>query len=240
MSAIKGYMSQEFEDDMYLADVPNTPFIKNENFFIDEYDENNEVYMGPNIKPVPRGDKIKDEITGKVVLKVGDNISTDHIVPSDSKLLPYRSNVPYLAKFSFSKVDPEFYNRAVANNGGFIVGGDNYGQGSSREHAALVPNYLKIKAIFAVSFARIHRSNLINNGILPLVIKANEQDFFNDHDSYKIINIKEVVENNGEVEVINENTNESINASLTLSPREKVMIKYGGLLNAIKELGGDF
>ena len=240
LSAIKGYMSQEFEDDMYLADVPNTPFIKNENFFIDEYDENNEVYMGPNIKPVPRGDKIKDEITGKVVLKVGDNISTDHIVPSDSKLLPYRSNVPYLAKFSFSKVDPEFYNRAVANNGGFIVGGDNYGQGSSREHAALVPNYLKIKAIFAVSFARIHRSNLINNGILPLVIKANEQDFFNDHDSYKIINIKEVVENNGEVEVINENTNESINASLTLSPREKVMIKYGGLLNAIKELGGDF
>lgn len=240
LSAIKGYMSQEFEDDMYLADVPNTPFIKNENFFIDEYDENNEVYMGPNIKPVPRGDKIQDEIAGKVVLKVGDNISTDHIVPSDSKLLPYRSNVPYLAKFSFSKVDPEFYNRAVANNGGFIVGGDNYGQGSSREHAALVPNYLKIKAIFAVSFARIHRSNLINNGILPLVIKADEQDFFNDHDSYKIINIKEVVENNGEVKVINENTNESINASLTLSPREKVMIKYGGLLNAIKELGGDF
>ncbi|MFR1756439.1 MAG: aconitate hydratase, partial [Thomasclavelia spiroformis] len=169
LSAIKGYMSQEFEDDMYLADVPNTPFIKNENFFIDEYDENNEVYMGPNIKPVPRGDKIQDEITGKVVLKVGDNISTDHIVPSDSKLLPYRSNVPYLAKFSFSKVDPEFYNRAVANNGGFIVGGDNYGQGSSREHAALVPNYLKIKAIFAISFARIHRSNLINNCILPLV-----------------------------------------------------------------------
>ena len=213
LSAIKGYMSQEFEDDMYLADVPNTPFIKNENFFIDEYDENNEVYMGPNIKPVPRGDKIQDEITGKVVLKVGDNISTDHIVPSDSKLLPYRSNVPYLAKYSFSKVDPEFYNRAIANNGGFIVGGDNYGQGSSREHAALVPNYLKIKAIFAVSFARIHRSNLINNGILPLVIKADEQDFFNDHDSYKIINIKEVVENNGEVKVINENTNESINAS---------------------------
>ena len=240
LSAIKGYMSQEFEDDMYLADVPNTPFIKNENFFIDEYDENNEIYMGPNIKPVPRGDKIKDEIVGKVVLKVGDNISTDHIVPSDSKLLPYRSNVPHLAKFSFSKVDPEFYNRAIANNGGFIVGGDNYGQGSSREHAALVPNYLKIKAIFAVSFARIHRSNLINNGILPLVIKADEQDFFNDCDSYKIINIKEVVENNGVVKVINESTNESISASLTLSPREKVMIKYGGLLNAIKELGGDF
>lgn len=240
LSAIKGYMSEEFADDMYLDEVPNTPFIKNENFFIDEYDENNEVYMGPNIKPVPRGDKISDEISGKVVLKVGDNISTDHIVPSDSKLLPYRSNVPHLAKFSFSKVDPEFYDRAIANKGGFIVGGDNYGQGSSREHAALVPNYLKIKAIFAVSFARIHRSNLINNGILPLIIEANDQDFFNDQDNYKIVNIKNVVENNGNVKVINETTNETIEASLTLSPREKVMINYGGLLNAIKELGGEF
>ena len=239
LSAIKGYMSEEFEDDMYLEEVPNTPFIKNGNFFIDEYDENNEVYMGPNIKPVPRGEKITDEISGKVVLKVGDNISTDHIVPSDSKLLPYRSNVPHLAKFSFSKVDPEFYDRAIANNGGFIVGGDNYGQGSSREHAALVPNYLKIKAIFAVSFARIHRSNLINNGILPLVIEAKDQDFFNDQDSYKIVNIK-VVEHNGKVKVINETTNDSIEAELTLSPREKVMINYGGLLNAIKELGGEF
>lgn len=240
LSAIKGYMSEEFEDDMYLEEVPNTPFIKNGNFFIDEYDENNEVYMGPNIKPVPRGEKITDEISGKVVLKVGDNISTDHIVPSDSKLLPYRSNVPHLAKFSFSKVDPEFYDRAIANNGGFIVGGDNYGQGSSREHAALVPNYLKIKAIFAVSFARIHRSNLINNGILPLVIEAKDQDFFNDQDSYKIVNIKDVVEHNGKVKVINETTNYSIEAELTLSPREKVMINYGGLLNAIKELGGEF
>lgn len=240
LSAIKGYMSEEFEDDMYLEEVPNTPFIKNGNFFIDEYDENNEVYMGPNIKPVPRGEKITDEISGKVVLKVGDNISTDHIVPSDSKLLPYRSNVPHLAKFSFSKVDPEFYDRAIANNGGFIVGGDNYGQGSSREHAALVPNYLKIKAIFAVSFARIHRSNLINNGILPLVIEAKDQDFFNDQDSYKIVNIKDVVEHNDKVKVINETTNDSIEAELTLSPREKVMINYGGLLNAIKELGGEF
>ena len=240
LSATKGYMSEEFEDDMYLEEVPNTPFIKNGNFFIDEYDENNEVYMGPNIKPVPRGEKITDEISGKVVLKVGDNISTDHIVPSDSKLLPYRSNVPHLAKFSFSKVDPEFYDRAIANNGGFIVGGDNYGQGSSREHAALVPNYLKIKAIFAVSFARIHRSNLINNGILPLVIEAKDQDFFNDQDSYKIVNIKDVVEHNGKVKVINETTNDSIEAELTLSPREKVMINYGGLLNAIKELGGEF
>lgn len=240
LSAIKGYMSQEFEDDMYLADVPNTPFIKNENFFIDEYDENNEVYMGPNIKPVPRGDKIQDEITGKVVLKVGDNISTDHIVPSDSKLLPYRSNVPYLAKFSFSKVDPEFYNRAIANNGGFIVGGDNYGQGSSREHAALVPNYLKIKAIFAVSFARIHRSNLINNGILPIVIDQKGYDFFNEEDDYILLNVKESIENDQPIIVQNQRTKETLSTQLTLAPREKTMILQGGLLNAIKELGGDF
>lgn len=240
LSAIKGYLSEEFEDDMYLDEVPNTPFIKNKNFFINEYDEKTEIYMGPNIKPVPRGDKLIDKIEGKVVLKVGDNISTDHIVPSDSKLLPYRSNVPHLAKFSFCKVDDQFYQRAIDNHGGFIVGGDNYGQGSSREHAALVPNYLKIKAVIAISFARIHRSNLINNGILPLVINKEQYDFFNDNDRYELSDLLNAVENNKDVIVTNKNTNEKISVQLTLSSREKTMIKMGGLLNAIKELGGDF
>ena len=240
LSAIKGYLSEEFEDDMYLDEVPSTPFIKNTNFFINDYDPNTEVYMGPNIKPVPRGDKLKDSISGKVVLKVGDNISTDHIVPSDSKLLPYRSNVPHLAKFSFCKVDDQFYTRAIQNNGGFIVGGDNYGQGSSREHAALVPNYLKIKAIFALSFARIHRSNLINNGILPLVITKEQYDFFNDNDEYELLNLLEAVEKDLDVTVVNKTTNEKIQVQLTLSSREKGMIQYGGLLNAIKETGGKF
>lgn len=240
LSAIKGCLSCEFEDDMYLEDVPNTPFIKNANFFINEYDPETEVYMGPNIKPVPRGEKLTDELKGKVVLKVGDNISTDHIVPSDSKLLPYRSNVPHLAKFSFCKVDDQFYTRAIENHGGFIVGGDNYGQGSSREHAALVPNYLKIKAIFALSFARIHRSNLINNGILPLIIDSEGYDFFNDKDEYVLLDVKDAVENDKDVVVKNVNTNETITAGLKLSSREKVMILQGGLLNAIKELGGDF
>ena len=240
LSAIKGCLSCEFEDDMYLEDVTNTPFIKNANFFINEYDPETEVYMGPNIKPVPRGEKLTDELKGKVVLKVGDNISTDHIVPSDSKLLPYRSNVPHLAKFSFCKVDDQFYTRAIENHGGFIVGGDNYGQGSSREHAALVPNYLKIKAIFALSFARIHRSNLINNGILPLIIDSEGYDFFNDKDEYVLLDVKDAVENDKDVVVKNVNTNETITAGLKLSSREKVMILQGGLLNAIKELGGDF
>lgn len=240
LSAIKGYFSSDFSDYEALEEVPMTPFIKNPNYFINDYDPNHEVYMGPNIKPVPRGEKLTDSYTGKMVLKVGDNISTDHIVPSDSKLLPYRSNVPHLAKFSFYKVDPDFYKRAVANNGGFIVGGDNYGQGSSREHAALVPNYLKIKAVVALSFARIHRSNLINNGILPLVIKKEDYDFFNDQDSFTFHNLKESVEDNKEVVISNDTTGKTINATLTLSKREKVMIEYGGLLNAIKEIGGDF
>lgn len=240
LSAIKGCLSCQFEDDMYLDEVPNTPFIKNANFFINEYDPHTEVYMGPNIKPVPRGEKLSNEIEGKVVLKVGDNISTDHIVPSDSKLLPYRSNVPHLAKFSFCKVDDQFYNRAVANHGGFIVGGDNYGQGSSREHAALVPNYLKIKAIFALSFARIHRSNLINNGILPLIIDSQGYDFFNEEDQYVLCDVKDAVENDQDIIVKNMTTGKTLTVGLKLSPREKVMILQGGLLNAIKELGGDF
>ena len=240
LSAIKGCFSSDFSDYEALEEVPMTPFIKNPNYFINDYDPNHEVYMGPNIKPVPRGEKLTDSYTGKMVLKVGDNISTDHIVPSDSKLLPYRSNVPHLAKFSFYKVDPDFYKRAVANNGGFIVGGDNYGQGSSREHAALVPNYLKIKAVVALSFARIHRSNLINNGILPLVIKKEDYDFFNDQDSFTFHNLKESVEDNKEVVISNDTTEKTINSTVTLSKREKVMIEYGGLLNAIKEIGGDF
>lgn len=240
LSAIKGYLSQDFTDDMYLAEVPNLKFVKNDNFFLREYDPNNVVYMGPNIKPVPKGEKLVDQIEGKVVLKVGDNISTDHIVPSDSKLLPFRSNVPYLAKFSFSKVDPEFYNRAIENGGGFIVGGDNYGQGSSREHAALVPNYLKIKAVLAVSFARIHRSNLINNGILPLVIKAEDQDFFNYEHRYQLSDLINSVVNNRDVMIKDLETGKTITGKLSLTPREKVMIQHGGLLNAIKELGGDF
>ncbi|MGX8680637.1 MAG: aconitase family protein, partial [bacterium] len=240
LSAIKGYLSCEFEEGFTLDPVPYKPFIKNPNYFINEYDPSHEVYMGPNIKPVPRGEKLPDEITGKVVLKVGDNISTDHIVPSDSKLLPFRSNVPHLAKFSFSKVDDQFYNRAIANGGGFIVGGDNYGQGSSREHAALVPNYLKIKAVFALSFARIHRSNLINNGILPCVIDEAGYAFFNDQDDYQMSDLQDAVENGKDIVVTNLNTKESITVSCALAKREKVMIQYGGLLNAIKEIGGDF
>ena len=239
LGAIKGYISNEFDEDMYLDFDDQTPFIKNQNYFIDEYDENHEVYMGPNIKAVPQGEKIKDEISGKVILKVGDHISTDHIVPSDSKLLPYRSNIPHLSKYAFCKVDDQFYTRAIENKGGFIVAGDNYGQGSSREHAALVPNYLNIKAVFALSFARIHRSNLINNGILPIIMPTSGTQFFNQEDKYRILNIKSILENQTTITVLNETTKEKLETNITLSSREKTMIQYGGLLNAIKERGGD-
>ena len=238
LSAIKGYLSDQFDEDMYLAEIPNVPFIKNPHFFIDEYDPAQDVIMGPNIKPVPRGQKIADSISGEVVLKVGDNISTDHIVPSDSKLLPYRSNVEHLAKFAFSKVDPEFYDRAVRAKQGFIVGGDNYGQGSSREHAALVPSYLNIRGVIAVSFARIHRSNLINNGILPLVIKKEDYALLSKGDQLELVDVKNCVEKDQEITILNKTTAQSLKAVLNLSQREKQMLMYGGLLNMIKETGG--
>lgn len=240
LSAVKGYLSCEFEEEMYLDKIPKLPFIKNKNFFIEEYDPNHQIEMGPNIKPIPIGEKLKDVIQGEVVLKVGDNISTDHIVPSDSKLLPYRSNIPHLAKFAFSKVDADFYQRAIQVKSSFIVGGENYGQGSSREHAALIPSYLNIKAVFAVSFARIHRSNLINNGILPLVIDKADLKFFAMQDELVLRNLLESIENHLPIIVENKRTKTHIQVKLELSPREKTMILYGGLLNAIKEIGGDF
>ena len=127
-----------------------------------------EVVRGPNIKPFPRAVRPAGTLSGEALIKLGDNITTDHIMPSNAKLLPFRSNVPYLANFCLAPCDEGFAARAQANGGGFIVGGENYGQGSSREHAALAPLYLGVKAVLAKSFARIHRANLMNNGILPL------------------------------------------------------------------------
>ena len=238
LSAIKGYLSCEFEEDMFTV-VEAVPFIKNDHFFIREYDLQTPLYIGPNIQPITTNGKLKDDIVGQVILKVGDNISTDHIVPSDSKLLPYRSNIPHLAKYAFSKVDPEFYSRAKQYGGGFIVGGDNYGQGSSREHAALIPSYLNVKAVMALSFARIHRSNLINNGILPLVIDQKTYDALNTSDEYVLKNIRESIINNQDIVICHKQTNKRYKASLTLSKREKEMILDGGLLNMMKLKGGN-
>ncbi|MEK6571078.1 MAG: aconitate hydratase, partial [Bacteroidota bacterium] len=132
---------------------------------------NVEILRGPNIAPLPVRGPLEEHLVGEVLIKLGDNITTDHIMPAGAQILPLRSNIPKISEYVFSRVDPEFVKRAKEGQGGFIVGGENYGQGSSREHAALAPMYLGIKAVFAKSFARIHRSNLINFGIVPLLIK---------------------------------------------------------------------
>ena len=135
-----------------------------------------EIVRGPNIKPLPKGQALGRKITGEVLLKVGDNITTDHIMPAGAKILPLRSNIPAISEHVFETVDPSFPQRARQAGTGFVVGGNNYGQGSSREHAALAPMHLGVRAVITKSFARIHQANLVNFGIVPLVF-ANEEDY---------------------------------------------------------------
>ncbi len=147
--------------------------------------------MGPNIKPFPIGSPITETVKGKVLLKTVDNITTDDIMPSGASLLPYRSNIPELSKYCFSTIINDFKERAIKYKGGIIIASENYGQGSSREHAALVPLYLGVKAIIAKSFARIHKANLINSGILPLIF-ANKNDYekIDESDDLEIVDAK--------------------------------------------------
>jgi len=198
-----------------------------------------DVMMGPNIKPFPRGEELKDSLAFEIVLVAGDNITTDDIMPSDSRLLPYRSNIPHLSNYCFEKIDPGFAERAAAAGtgpcgGGAIVGGDNYGQGSSREHAALVPLYLGIRSVLAKSFARIHRANLINSGILPLE--------FEDHSDYEKIKQGDVlrIENapqqiGSDIVIIKDGNENQYRFRNTLSEHEKEMILAGGKINAIRK-----
>ena len=173
VSAISGVLTDPRECEVDFSDIYVDKFIIDDSMIIKPADINEEVEVvrGPNIKPFPLNVPLKKHIEGKVVLKVEDNITTDHIMPSNAKLLPYRSNIPYLANYCFSTIDEEFPKRAIDNNGGFIVGGENYGQGSSREHAALAPLYLGIKGVLVKSFARIHKANLINSGIIPMTFE---------------------------------------------------------------------
>ncbi|GFP74930.1 aconitate hydratase [Clostridium fungisolvens] len=195
-----------------------------------------EVVRGPNIKPFPNGVALKNSLEGKNLLKVSDNITTDHIMPSNSKLLPYRSNVPYLADFCFNTVDTDFPARAKEYNGGFIVGGNNYGQGSSREHAALAPLYLGVKAVIVKSFARIHKANLINSGILPLTFE-NEEDYDTLEllDELEINNIDKDIYT-GKLKVENKTKGTSFSVVADLSQREIETLLSGGKLNYTKEL----
>ncbi|MCH9613706.1 MAG: 3-isopropylmalate dehydratase large subunit [Chlamydiia bacterium] len=199
---------------------------------------NHELMMGPNIKPLPQFDALPEHVKASVLLKMGDNISTDDISPAGSKVLPFRSNIPEIAKFSFGTIDENFYERAMAvqKEGSILVGRGNYGQGSSREHAAIAPRYLGVKAVITMSYARIHRKNLINFGIPPLVFKSEaDYDSVDQGDELEISNLRSSIEKHADVEVKNLTKNSSFMVELKLSPREHEAIMKGGLINVAME-----
>ncbi|MCM0081567.1 aconitate hydratase [Geomonas sp. Red32] len=194
-----------------------------------------EIVTGPNIVPLPEFDALPDELEVEVIIKVGDNISTDTIMPAGNKVLPFRSNIPAISKFVFEQADPEFSERAKAKGNGAVVGGVNYGQGSSREHAALAPRFLGIRVKIAKGFARIHRSNLINYGILPLTFKdPADYDSLNQGDRLKFARLRELVES-GATEIPVEVNGREIVTLLDASDRERRELLAGGLLNVVKE-----
>ncbi|WP_025641524.1 aconitate hydratase [Schnuerera ultunensis] len=235
VSALVGYITspEEYVKDMDI-DMPEK-FLINDNLIISPAEEEGEVEIirGPNIKPFPKSKALEENIEGKVLIKVGDDITTDHIMPSNAKLLPYRSNIPYLSDYCLVPCDPEFPKRARKYGGGIILGGFNYGQGSSREHAALVPLYLGIKAVIAKSFARIHKQNLINNGILPLIFQ-NEMDFdsIDIYDELAIENILIQIEED-KIAVKNITKDEEYTLVLDITERQRNILRAGGLLNSM-------
>ena len=194
------------------------------------------VERGPNIKPIPIGKAPEKDLCAELILKVGDDITTDHIMPAGTKVLPYRSNVPKLSEFCFTVCDPAFPERAKVKGGGIILGGANYGQGSSREHAALVPLYLGIKAVVAKSFARIHVANLINFGIVPLTLE-NPDDYenFSQGDQLEIINFAAAVAQADKAILVNKTNGKTATLCLSLSKRQREMLLAGGSLNYTKQ-----
>ncbi|MBQ7386571.1 MAG: aconitate hydratase, partial [Clostridia bacterium] len=196
------------------------------------------VERGPNIKAIPKGMPPAKDLSCELILKVGDNITTDHIMPAGAKILPYRSNVPKLSEFCFTVCDKDFPERAAAKGGGIILGGQNYGQGSSREHAALVPLYLGIKAVVAKSFARIHMANLINFGIVPLTLKCEDDyDKISEGDSLTIEGFADAIKCADTVTLKDETTGESFELVLTLTERQRAILSAGGTLNYTKLQG---
>lgn len=195
-----------------------------------------EVMYGPNIKPFPKTEAMPEDITAKAVLKVGDNITTDHIMPAGAKILPYRSNIPYLSNFCFKQCDEKFAEHCKAAGKGIIIGGANYGQGSSREHAALVPLYLGIKAVITKSFARIHCANLVNAGIIPFTF-ANENDYdkISVNDELCLEGIRDSIANGTDVTLKNLTTGESYKLDYQLSERQRDILLAGGLLDYTRE-----
>jgi len=239
ISAVRGVLTDGRGTFDLPAIDPTETFPFNDNFIV--YPKNASkgdipVIMGPNIKPFPQNKPLTDTVSGKVVLKAGNNITTDDIMPSDSRLLPYRSNVPYLSNYCFEAIDKEFPARCREAGTGVIVGGENYGQGSSREHAALAPLYLGIRVVIAKSFARIHRSNLINSGIIPLVF-ADPKDYDDIALGQELV-IEDALSQvrNQDIIVTNRTTGKKIRTISGLSEIETAMIVAGGKINQIKGL----
>ncbi len=195
-----------------------------------------EVYYGPNIKPFPKTVPLADSISSKAVLKVEDNITTDHIMPAGAKILPYRSNIPYLSQFCFRQCDENFAEHCKEAGSGIIIGGNNYGQGSSREHAALVPLYLGVKAVITKSFARIHKANLVNASILPLnFVNPDDYEKINVGDNLELPNIKAELKSGKEITLINKTKNEEYKLVCEVSERQIDILTAGGLLDYTKE-----
>jgi len=195
-----------------------------------------EIEYGPNIKPFPSSEPLPESICAKAVLKVGDNITTDHIMPAGAKILPYRSNIPHLSKFCFAQCDENFAENCKKAGKGIIIGGANYGQGSSREHAALVPLYLGIKAVITKSFARIHCANLVNAGIIPFTF-ANPADYdkISTGDALELAGIRDAMQAGSAVMLKNATTGESYALDYDLSARQREIILAGGLLDYTRD-----
>jgi aconitate hydratase len=192
-----------------------------------------EIIRGPNIKPLPEFATLEDNLIVKTILKVGDNISTDHILPAGAKVLPFRSNLPKISEFTFGAVDKDFVLRAKSTSNGIIVGGENYGQGSSREHAALAPRFLGIRVVLAKSFARIYLANLINFGIIPLTFgDGSDYELINLNDELEFDNLKKIIASNSEL--FAKGASKTMKVCFDLTARQKEMIFAGGLLNWIK------
>ena len=192
-----------------------------------------EILKGPNIKECPIGEPVKDEIAAPLILKVGDNITTDHIMPAGSKILPYRSNIPHLSQFCFGVCDKTFPERAKAAGRSIVVGGENYGQGSSREHAALVPLYLGVRVEIAKSFARIHVANLVNAGIMPLTFAdPSDYDKLEQGDELAVTGIMEGLDS-GKITLVDKTKDISCELKCSFTERQKDMLMAGGLLNYI-------
>lgn len=229
-------------DPRKLGDYPQaempTEFLVDDSLILSpaESPEKVEVIRGPNIKPLPLNKALTASLQGEVLIKVGDNITTDHIMPAGAKILPLRSNIPAISEFVYVRVDPEFPKRAKAKGGGFIIGGENYGQGSSREHAALAPMFLGVKAVLVKSFARIHRANLVNFGLIPLIFD-NPADYekISLGDKLNFADIRDEIKSGNLITIKNETQAYEFRAKHDLTPREVDIIFAGGLLNYTRE-----